>query len=189
MLSEEVKEQTKVAHQELEKKMIAMLRSMQSEKDYINILKIFYSYFGGLEQLINEHINGMVPDMDSRRKAGSLAADLGAFNGEVPPLAHKEDLPVIDSPLQALGALYVIEGSTLGGKIISKMVSKQLGMPDNKGLSFFNGYEDASEDMWVKFKAMLNSSAKNLEEEAIVIAAANDTFSKFSSRMDAVLNS
>jgi len=82
-----------------------------------------------------------------------------------------------------LGALYVIEGSTLGGTIISKMIKQQLAIPDNKGLSFFNGYGSETEKMWQDFKLFLDRPLKPAEE-AVVIRSANDTFNKFGQWFD-----
>jgi len=73
-----------------------------------------------------------------------------------------EFLPEIKNTAQAFGALYVIEGSTLGGQIIKKMVQKQLCMEGNNGLSFFDGYREATSDMWQVFKgAYYQSHSKN----------------------------
>ncbi|NNU33797.1 biliverdin-producing heme oxygenase [Mucilaginibacter sp. S1162] len=89
------------------------------------------------------------------------------------------ELPQITNYLQGFGALYVIEGSTLGGQIISKMVQQHLPVQDGKGLSFFNGYGDKMHQMWGAFKDILNKAAATPEDEQIIIAAANDTFAKF----------
>ena len=74
----------------------------------------------------------------------------------VPPVARMSELPSIRSHQHALGALYVIEGSTLGGKIISKMISHQIPSTDGHGLTFFNSYGDDTITMWERFKVILD---------------------------------
>ena len=179
MLSEELKESTKTNHQLLEKALVAKMKAIRSEKEYAELLTLFYSYFGGLESRINEVIDGdLLPDNAQRRKTQALANDLEHLGFKSPERATGDDLPQLNTHLQALGALYVIEGSTLGGKIISKMMQQQLGL-DAQSLSFFNGYGDHTEQMWNTFKTALNKDNLLPAQQAEVIAAANETFLKF----------
>jgi heme oxygenase len=184
MLSEKLKEETKQNHQQLEKKLIVFMRNIRTKEDYANLLMLFYSFFGGLELAIDKHFDvSYLPDYNLRRKTSSLADDLLQLGSVLPALANAEKLPSIDNHLQASGALYVIEGSTLGGKIISKMIRQQLNFNDNYGLSFFNGYGNDPEKMWQTFKLFLDKPISPAEEE-IVIQSANDTFKKFSDFFD-----
>jgi len=178
MLTEKIKVATLQYHQETEKILVGKMKSMRSLADYADILKIFYGYFGGLEQQIDQYINtGNLSYYHERRKSAALADDLQALGTTLPQKASGNHLPVIEDALQAFGALYVIEGSTLGGQIISKMVQQHLGT--NSGLSFFNGYGEETGKKWAEFQKMLNSVANTPDNEATVIAAANDTFLKF----------
>ena len=181
MLTEQLKEQTKTNHQLLEKKMMGRMRAMQDRRDYINLLGNFYAYFGGLEQLIQKYIsNNDVPDFDLRRKADSLASDIEILGGVLPKLAATDHLPAITNHQEALGALYVIEGSTLGGQIISQMIGRQLNL--NEGLSFFKSYGEQTLVMWQRFQAFLNLTQNS--PGAATITAANETFLKFSEWFD-----
>jgi heme oxygenase (biliverdin-IX-beta and delta-forming) len=184
MLSEKIKEETKQNHQLLEKKLVAFMRAIRSKEDYVELLILFYSFFGGLEIAIDAQLDhSHLPDYKLRRKTAFLADDLVQFGRTPPDLAGADELPGIHNHLQALGALYVIEGSTLGGTIISKMIKQQLAISDNKGLSFFNGYREETEKMWQDFKLFLNRPLRP-GGEAVVIQAANDTFNKFSQWFD-----
>lgn len=179
MLSDKLKEETKNNHHQLEKVLVGKLKAIRSADEYAALIKLFYGYFGGLETKIESVIDTThLPDSADRRKTHALANDLTFLGAGVPARAEGDALPVINNHLQAIGALYVIEGSTLGGKIISKMMQQQLGM-DGQGLSFFLGYGDRSTQMWDTFKEMLDGQAQNPEQEAVVIAAANETFLKF----------
>lgn len=92
------------------------MREMKSIDDYVLLLQSFYSYFGGLEKLINRHIRlHILPDYQQRRKADLVAADLSTLGAKVPLMASEDCLPKIANTAEALGALYVMEGSTLGG--------------------------------------------------------------------------
>jgi len=158
MLSEKLKENTKLNHQQLEKKLVTFMRSIRSREDYVQLISLFYSFFGGLELAIDANFDRSgLPDYQLRRKTAALADDLAQLGATLPALAGKNELPTINGHLQALGALYVIEGSTLGGKIISKMMAQQLGLINNEGLSFFSGYGAETENMWQIFKTALIS--------------------------------
>jgi heme oxygenase len=178
MLSLNVKTHTLSSHQQLEKILIGQMRSIRSKQDYIRLLQLFYTFFGSLEQSINYYISPQnLPDYEKRRKTELLAEDITVLGGKINSLAGTGNIPVITSYLHALGALYVIEGSTLGGKIISKMIAQQLGITDGKGLTFFLGYGDDTEDMWSSFKELLDKT--NEEDQEVVIVSANNTFIKF----------
>lgn len=184
MLSEKIKETTKSNHLSVEKKLIIMIQSVKNEEQYAKLLNLFYSYFGGLELRINNHLDlSYLPDYEHRRKTKALVDDLTNLGVNIPELATKNDLPEINNHYQALGALYVIEGSTLGGMIICKMLAKQLGWKDYTRISFFNGYGDQTMSMWQKFKQSLDEPIYS-EKHDIIIDAANQTFVKFGDWFD-----
>jgi heme oxygenase len=179
MLSEKLKEATKTNHQLLEKKLITNIRSIQTAEDYAKLIALFYGFFGGMEAKINEEIDPeKLPDYMQRRKATALADDLIELGAAMPALANGNELPPIANHLQALGALYVMEGSTLGGKIISKIIRQQLNKPDMAGLSFFNGYGEETDAMWQTFKAVLDQPLSPAEQD-VVVQAADQTFIQF----------
>ena len=86
------------------------------------------------------------------------------------------DLPMIDSTDRALGALYVLEGSTLGGRIIADMIARRLGLLTS--LEFFDSYGDETQNMWRSFKDFLNKP-RTAEQQTKIIDAAKDTFITF----------
>ncbi|WP_069658105.1 biliverdin-producing heme oxygenase [Arcticibacter eurypsychrophilus] len=184
MLSEKIKISTKNSHQSLENKLIVPMKSIHDRESLSQLLVLFYSFFGGLEININKHIDyTFLPDYADRRKTAALVNDLNQLETALPSLASNDDLPEINNHLQALGALYVIEGSTLGGKFISKMVRQQIDLPIVTGLSFFDGYGSNTDSMWQLFKQFMDQPLK-ANEEAMVIQSANDTFAKFSQWVD-----
>lgn len=180
MLAEQLKKDTLVNHQQLEKMLVSRMKATRSTTDYVNLLQLFYGYFGGLEMHIAPYINSEnLADYADRRKSAALADDIKALGGQPDEKASATDLPAINSAPQAFAALYVIEGSTLGGKIISKMMAQQLNITNGQGLKFFSGYGDATETMWNSFKTALNTQADTIANQTIVIDTANETFTKF----------
>ena len=185
MLTVQLKELTKTNHQSLEKKMVTLMKNMSSKADYAKMLSLFYSFFGGLELAMSQHPDlSFLPDQAQRRKSVSLANDLMQLNYPLPELAVAMALPEINNHLQTIGAMYVMEGSTLGGKFISKMISKQLDITDDAAFSFFNGYGEATENMWDVFKQSIEDLNLNDTDKSVVITSANDTFNQFSKWFD-----
>ena len=179
-LSEKLKEQTKSSHQNLERKLLKRLKIIEYKHEYAELLTYFYSFFGGLELCINKNLNfDTLPDYSFRRKTSSILNDLKSMDSALPVLALKDALPEISNHFQALGALYVIEGSTLGGQIICRMLREQINDVDPKWFSFFGGYGDQTYLMWDVFKQAIDVIRKP-EDEEMVIESANDTFVQFS---------
>lgn len=176
MLSTNIKEATKTAHLELEKKVINKLKAVSDNASYAELLRYFYTYFSQLQKTIAPFIStGILPDYHERRDSSYLKNDilaLGKEPGEITPVR----LPEINNTLQALGALYVMEGSIMGGSIIVKMLEKS-GI--STGFSFFSGYGAETGMRWSTFTAVLNQAATNEKEQTQVIQAALDTFNCF----------
>lgn len=188
MLAEQLKKDTLTNHQQLEKMLVGRMKAIRSKEDYINLLQLFYSYFGGLEKLIDQYLDkSTLPDYDQRRKSASLAHDITTLGGAPREVATGAALPAITNHLQAMAALYVIEGSTLGGKFISKMIAQQLNITNGAGLSFFNSYGDNTEAMWNTFKEVLNKQSTLATESIETVAAANETFARFKAWADGSL--
>lgn len=183
MLSTNIKEATKAAHLNLEKKVIEKLKAIRSNADYADFLKYFYTYFSQVEQAIAPYITEqLLPDYKDRRNSTYLKNDIEELGGlivETPSI----NLPVIENQLQALGALYVMEGSIMGGSIIVKMLEKG-GI--TKGISFFSGYGEATGQKWGVFTAVMNQAATTSEEETIAIQTANEAFTCFGDVFDEI---
>ncbi|MGE9313627.1 biliverdin-producing heme oxygenase [Niabella sp. CJ426] len=176
MLSNHIKEATKAPHQQLEVVVVKKLKSIRSQADYADLLKHFYAYFSKVEQAVAPYINETVlPDYAERRNSSYIKADIEALGESVETLPHAV-APGIVNTISALGALYVLEGSIMGGRIIVQMLEKA-GI--TQGVSFFSGYGEATGQMWQRFTEVLNRYAPTEDDEAQAIAAANATFKQF----------
>lgn len=183
MLSTNIKEATKSAHLNLEKKVIEKLKAIRSNADYADFLKYFYTYFSQVEKAIAPYITTqLLPDYKERRNSSYLKNDIEALGGNVNDTTAIH-LPLIENQLQALGALYVMEGSIMGGSIIVKMLEK--GGITN-GVSFFSGYGEQTGQKWGVFTAVMNAQAVTPDQQEIAIQTANESFSRFGDVFDEV---
>lgn len=176
---EQLKSETKEAHQLLEKLLIPYIKRTNTTEAYTRLLKMFYGYMKPVEDLIDEYVaKEKIPFYNNRRKAQSLLHDLEYWaHIDQPPLA--DDLPEITNHYQALGAMYVFEGSTLGGTIINKILMENLNKHCSEGFSFYNGYGDRTREMWALFTEAVNTTHPDATERQEIVMAANDTFTKF----------
>jgi heme oxygenase (biliverdin-IX-beta and delta-forming) len=176
-VSANIKEATKDAHVALEKQVVQRLKGIHSNADYAALLKYFYAYFNHVEKAIAPYITeSLLPDYKERRNSSYIKNDILALGSTVDELPTTT-VPVIDNHVKALGALYVMEGSIMGGSIIVKMLEKG-GITD--GVSFFSGYGEATGPMWGEFVAVMNREAVSDDHQADMIRAANETFEHFS---------
>jgi heme oxygenase len=183
MLSTAIREATKTAHQELEKRVVKKLKAIRGNEDYADLLRHFYAYFNHVEKAIAPFITeDLLPDYKERRNSSYLKNDIEALGGNVNDLPVTT-LPEITNSLQALGALYVMEGSIMGGGIIVQMLGKA-GITD--GVSFFSGYGPATGQKWGVFISVLDNEAKNSEDEAVMIELGNAAFTHFADMFDQV---
>ena len=181
-----LKKETFAAHTQAEKILAPKLASIQSFDDYASILKMFYGFFHPLETRIKQQIaQDILLDIDERRNALFILNDLIAIQHSTGHIALCESLPKINSSLAALGAMYVLEGSTLGGRMISRMLMKNTLVPfSNSNLHFFNGYKDETGKKWTSFLAVLEEHAEGVDA---IVSAANETFNCLTQWMEKTL--
>lgn len=155
------------------------IKQMASLKDYTRLLGLFYSYFGALELVIAKHIlPENLQDIHERRKADLISQDLIRLGAPVPDLLLPGFLPAVKNYYEAFGALYVIEGSSLGGNHIAKMIRRKLPEVSDATL-FFSGYGDRTNEMWHRFKNRLDNIPGDEAAFKSIQSGARDTFLKF----------
>jgi heme oxygenase len=113
-------------------------------------------------------------DFEARRKTPALERDVAAL-GTAPP--DDAPLAVPRGRSEALGFLYVLEGSTLGGRVIDKQLRLRGLSPD--GLSFFQGYGDATGARWKAFCAVLERA----DDKAAAARGARSAFAQMEAWM------
>jgi heme oxygenase len=86
---------------------------------------------------------------DGRRKLPLLRADLRAL--AIEPCEPPAPEARIAGAAEALGALYVLEGATLGGRIIYRHAAGPLGVTPQHGAAYYGGYGDGTGERWKAF--------------------------------------
>jgi heme oxygenase (biliverdin-IX-beta and delta-forming) len=121
------------------------------------------------------------PLLAARRRGPLLVLDLIWFgadgSGEARP-----SLPEITDAAGLLGAMYVMEGSTLGGQLIARHVERVLGLTNGQGNAYFRGHNERTGQLWTEFCDALRTKVPDNETDT-VIAAAKAMFGVFGSWM------
>lgn len=123
-----------------------------------------------------------VPRLAYRRKSPILRRDLlhFSFTPDYRPTKRLD----FRCDAEAWGALYVIEGATLGGNVISKHLRKLAWLPPD-GRRFFSGYGDRTGHMWSEFCRSLVIAADR--DQAFIdsaVSGARATFLMLAHRLD-----
>ena len=123
---------------------------------YRAVLSRLYGFWKGWQPQVAALLNDE-PLTKPRRRLHLLAADLTALGVSEEGLAALPPCPLtsLRSGAEALGSLYVMEGSSLGGRIIRRNVERCLKDIGLASCSYFNGYGDETGAMWRSFLARL----------------------------------
>ena len=181
MILERLKHETHAAHMRLEAT-VDLPGRLRSAETYRALLARFYSFYAPLEPRILARSEWAQHDFPiaQRAKVPALARDLAALGFTPEALAalpRCEELPALASFPAALGAMYVLEGATLGGQLISRAVRAELGFAPETGCAFFASYGRELGPMWQAFRALLaRAEAENPASADAIVAGARATF-------------
>lgn len=143
-----------------------------SAENYARFLKFQYHLHRRVETLYADAaLQELLPDLAERSRLEALEQDFAAL-GMTPPEA---DLGPALSLAEALGWLYVVEGSNMGAAILAKEAAK-LGFTAEHGARHLAGHPEGRALHWRRFTAALNEVELTPEEEARIEAAATEAF-------------
>ena len=182
-----LKEATRERHEAVEK-IMPFFEDDFSLEDYVSVLKTFLGFFEPIERelasITTWHLAGF--DIERRLRSHLLRADLlalGVSDNEIARIPPCVDLPCLSTVDQGFGCLYVLEGSTLGGQVISRQVQSRIATSAETGGKFFHGYGNQTGLMWREFCSALREHSDTSQNRSAIITAAEDTFEKMESWM------
>ncbi len=121
-------------------------------------------------------------EFDQRRKIDFLAQDMGLV---APDSLHENAAELvaqyqITDLYDALGAMYVLEGSTLGGAVIRRELAKNPNIANQVAdFHYYGCYGSLIGERWKNFLGLLNAWADTDEKQDAVVQKAKDTFKLF----------
>ena len=169
----ELRARTAEAHTRLEHD-LDLLREPLQMQHFIHLLERFHGFHAVWEPRVARMLSKEAAFLTPRRRTHRAAQDLMALGHSKRDIA---ELPLclaaarlVSSPAAAIGSLYVLEGSTLGGQIISRRLQSAYWLPLD-GLGYFDPYGPATVTMWRHFRLWAESASKHGSADAIVAAA------------------
>ena len=181
MIHANLKNATRGFHTAMETKLSVLLSNGLSMQQYADVQKKFYGFYQPIELQLASIGGWADPEFDiqSRLKLPLLASDLGSLcvdPQEIEKLPLCGSVPCLETISKALGCLYVLEGSTLGGRIITAHLKKRLPVDEIRGCTFFNSYGANVGRMWSAFLGVLNRHSEKHGDDDVIVESACQTF-------------
>jgi heme oxygenase len=163
-------------HRRIERR-VPVFREGFNLEDYIWLVESFFGFWAPIERRLSAMVTLRDADLalESRLKSFLLRKDLLILGRDPATVRQCERLPRLDTFLQGLGCLYVLEGSTLGSQIISPRLEEKLQLGEGSGASFFNAYGRSAGARWMEFQRFVCTSVRP-EHADSVVEAAQQTF-------------
>jgi CheY-like chemotaxis protein len=185
-LRTELRTATRELHDDLEQQ-LGLTKADRDLAHYRHYLERTFGYYLPLEQrlLRASQSHDWFSEVLTRCKTSALQEDLrwlGTAPQTIETLPKAERLPRIDTLDDILGVLYVLEGATLGGQVLSKHFNNRWGIVRHSGATFINVYGNQTADYWARFLRWLETSAV---DNSRVVAAAKETFQTLASWLSA----
>lgn len=144
----------------------ALAAGTPSEAATARFLARMYGFLAPYEAVLQGHAAELGPawEIPARLRAHLILEDLHADPSQLPLCLA---MPPLATVPQLLGAMYVLEGSTLGGQVLARQLAKA----GSDLRRYFTGYGERTGPRWKAFCHLLAAAATDAHEEEIVQSA------------------
>lgn len=200
-LMAELRDATRDAHQRLENLPFAQALSdkelpLESYVGYLRAMAVVHSTLEHELPVESDNRIAAVWD-DAMRKLPALQRDLDHFAPQAIrdiPAAHTAAESVAHlllkrstaSPLSMLGYLYVLEGSTLGARVLAPWARQTFDLSGDSGLAYLQSYGDAVEEHWHRFRASMDRLELSKPDRSSIVEAALEAFEHIGRLLEAL---
>lgn len=151
--------------------------SVRTREDYVEVLGRFWQLHSPLEQRLASATwaprwTELGVELSRHRRAHLLADDLAVLDAAL--LTRPVRLPALRTFGEALGCLYVLEGSSLGGRVLAPALRNAVG---NVPLTFFSGEDRGHPEPWQAVREALRRF--DVRQGHQVVLGARETFAAF----------
>lgn len=166
-------------HEELEA-VLDIPKQVKTREQYAGLLARFAGLYGPWE----ERLASFAPEfaklgieLSNRMRVPNLQRDLAALDARVRFPGAAAYAPPLEGFPEAIGSLYVLEGSTLGGQVLTRHFRETMGLSED-ALHFFASHGPAVGKFWREFCIALEAygASASPEENARVMRGAEDSF-------------
>ena len=186
-LLEALRTGTALLHVALEKRLPFFSEYLDADW-FRRLLQAYYGFYGPMEAALYDC--ELIPDgydTELRVKTPTLLSDLlalGLNDMAINDLPRCTQLPLLDTPAACLGALYVLEGATLGGQVLRREMAQRLDLDADNGGAFLNVYGPETGRRWKDFLDYLGHQPLDAPAKQHAVDAARSTFRCFEQWLD-----
>lgn len=170
--------ETRIEHDAIEN-MLGLASERLTHAAFVRCISRFYGFYKPIETALAQNVagSGWQELMRGRlQKTALLEHDLFALGVDASTLMTCSELPPMRNAAELLGCVYVLEGATLGGRVIVSLLQARLDLTASTGAGFFNGYGANTALMWQALRHALVTAAPDATAANEMIASANATF-------------
>jgi heme oxygenase len=167
-----LRQETGSAHRELDET-LDLVDRLSAGDQRARLLAGYHRLHWQTEAKVESLMRG-IADLDflARRRSPLIAEDIRALGHEA-VTDSTADFSTL-TRAEALGAFYVLEGSSLGGRFILKELKRR--DVSLAGLGFLDPYGADTSQRWQSFLAILEREIKSCEQKYDAVKGALDTF-------------
>lgn len=181
LLSQRLKHETAEQHERMHR-LMERGAPFASRESYARFVAAQYLFQRDVQHLFqDEAVKQAVQDLEARGRADASLADLRDLGVAAPA----DDIASTGVTMpEALGWLYVSEGSTLGAAFLFKQAQQELGLSAEFGARNLAAYPEGRAVVWRRFVASLDSGAVSPSMHDAVIAGAHAAFDRFGALLE-----
>ena len=178
---------TSVQHDRVEALVDLAARGLDATS-YARLLLAFLPLYSSIErglESFDEWVGLETPlDIVSRRRSHDLLADLRSLGVDVDERPGNEPAtPRLKVFGQAFGALYVVEGSRLGGRVLAARIAQGAGPIEEGAFRFLRSDGADVGRSWRELRASLAGYAADPPTRAPIVEGASETFACFEQQL------
>ncbi len=178
-----LKARTDATHRKLDQRIMSA-DPFGSRERYRLFLEVQHQFHADVAPLYAAaDLNRLLPGLAERCRLEALRRDIADLSGAQAPALVAQP-PRLDTP-QALGWVYVAEGSNLGAAFLLKEAEK-LGLSEEFGARHLAGHPAGRGLHWRNFVAAFNELPLSVEEEAQAAEGASAAFRRVHALVDDV---
>ena len=175
--------ETHELHQRLEATNVfsQLMRDTVTIEDYTFALQALLNCYSVLEPILIQGLHLYAPAYLYVPRLPLLLRDLDNLGANKTIHSDKTEMPQLSSLSKAetLGILYVIEGSTLGGQILSRHLIAKLGEQISSVLAFYSLDGKLTSQHWASTQRLLREQLCTAEEIEQALQSAKQSFEIF----------
>lgn len=153
-----------------------MAAMLKTEEAYRQGLLFYYKSWAPLETTVAQADYDFPPAMASRYRLRRLRDDICQLDVDSVFTEGLAKCPRIESQEDLVGMLYVMEGSTLGGQIVARMLREKLGIEGDSGGGYFAAHGDATAMRWREFATWARANVHTPDAAAAAVDKAREVF-------------